>query len=162
MTGAPGDRGRVVGLFLAQARGTPMKKVPEIRAIEGRGLEGCRHAQKKPGHKRQVLLMDVANSRSLGLDMAALKENVSVEGIPLESLPPGQRLRIGDAVLELTGECVPCHKLDLIRPGLLKESWGRRGQLAIVLQGGVLRDGDEVALLDVNPDAPKPIRPKLP
>ncbi len=94
--------------------------------------------------------------------MAALKENVSVEGIPLESLPPGQRLRVGVVVLEITGECVPCHKLNLIRPGLLKESWGRRGQLAIVLREGVLHEGDEVALLDVNPDVPKPIRPKLP
>ncbi len=155
-------RGTVVGLFLAQERGTPMKRVTEARAIDGRGLEGCRHALKKPGSKRQVLLMDVENSRALGLEMAAVKENISVEGIPLESLPPGQRLGIDEVVLEITGECVPCHKMNLIRPGLLKESWGRRGQLAMVLRAGVMHEGDAVVLLDVNPDAPKPIRPKLP
>ncbi|RKH48313.1 hypothetical protein D7X12_00515 [Corallococcus sicarius] len=46
--------------------------------------------------------------------------------------------------------------------GALKESWGRRGQLARVLKAGTVREGDPVRLLDVNPDAPRVIRPKLP
>ncbi|WP_395809969.1 MOSC domain-containing protein [Archangium minus] len=65
-------------------------------------------------------------------------------------------------VVELTEPCAPCSKLERIRQGLLKESWGRRGQLAQVLRGGTVREGDGVRLLDVNPDAPRPIRPKLP
>ena len=39
---------------------------------------------------------------------------------------------------------------------------GRRGQLARILRGGVVREGDGVTVLDVNPEAPCVIRPKLP
>ena len=155
--------GVVTHLFLAQARGTPMLRVPEARALEGRGLEGCRHTKWKPGHARQVLLLDATSHAALHLEPGALKENVVVAGVPLEALPPGQRLALGAEVLvELSGPCVPCWKLDALRPGLLSAAWGQRGQLARILRGGLVREGDAVEVLDVNPDAPRIIRPKLP
>lgn len=155
--------GRIEGLFLAQAKRTPMLPVAEAEAIAGQGLAGCRHAERAPGGKRQVLLMDRASIAALGLPPAALKENVLIAGLPLESLPPGQRLALGpEVVVELTEQCVPCQRLEAIRPGLLKESWGRRGQLARVIAGGTLRVGDEARLLEVNPDAPRKPMPKLP
>jgi MOSC domain-containing protein YiiM len=155
-------RGRVLHLFLAQASGTPVKPVAEALAVATRGFEGDRHSRRTPGGSRQILLADVQNLRDLDVPAGALKENVVVEGIALETLPAGQRLKVGGAVVELSGPCVPCHKVEALRPGLLRESWGRRGQLARVLEGGPVRVGDRVELLDVNPDAPKPIRPKLP
>ncbi|HEX5753256.1 MAG TPA: MOSC domain-containing protein [Archangium sp.] len=150
-------------LLLAQERGTPMKRVPEAQAVEGRGFVGDRHGKKKPNGKRQLLLLDEASHVALRLGPGELKENVVISGLPLESLPPGQRLALGaEVVVELTEPCVPCSKLERIRPGLLKESWGQRGQLARVLRGGTVREGDGVRLLDINPDVPRPIRPKLP
>jgi MOSC domain-containing protein YiiM len=155
--------GTIRALLLAQERGTPMKRVPEAQAVEGRGFVGDRHGKKKPHGKRQLLLLDMTSTEALRLSVGELKENVVLSGIPLESLPAGQRLALGaEVVVELTEPCVPCSKLERIRPGLLKESWGQRGQLARVLRGGMVREGDEVRLLDVNPDAPRPIRPKLP
>lgn len=155
--------GRIEAVLLAQDRGTPMLRVAEASAVTQRGLEGDRHAKRKLGHARQVLLLDSRSLETLRLAIGQLKENVVVSGVALEALPAGQRLRLGERVIvELTGPCVPCHKLNALRPGLLKESWGQRGQLARILEGGSLREGDEVVLLDVNPDAPKPIRPKLP
>lgn len=155
--------GTVRALLLAQERETPMKRVPEVQAVEGRGFVGDRHGKKKPHGKRQVLLLDAASHAALGLDVGVLKENVVISGLPLEALPAGQRLALGEeVVLEVTEPCVPCSKLNRIRPGLLSESWGQRGQLAKVLRGGTVREGDGVRLLDVNPDAPRPIRPKLP
>lgn len=155
--------GTIRALLLAQERGTPMKRVTEALALEGRGFEGDRHGKRKPGGKRQLLLLDEASHVALRMGPGELKENVVVAGLPLESLPPGQRLALGaEVVVELTEPCVPCSKLERIRPGLLKESWGQRGQLARVLRGGMVREGDTVRLLEVNPDAPRPIRPKLP
>jgi MOSC domain-containing protein YiiM len=141
-----------------------MRQVPAARAVAGHGLEGCRHARKwKEGHARQLLLLDVASHAALGLPLGALKENVALEGLPLESLPAGQRLALGpEVVVELSGPCVPCARLNALRPGLLKEAWGQRGQLARILVGGALQAGDAVRLLDVNPAAPRPIRPRLP
>jgi MOSC domain-containing protein YiiM len=155
--------GIIKSLFLAQERGTPMRRVPEARAVEQHGFEGDRHQRRAVGHKRQLLLLDEAQRAALGVPEGALKENVLVEGLPLDALPPGQRLALGaEVVVELTEPCVPCWKLDALRPGLLKDSWGRRGQLARVLKPGIVREGDAVHLLDVNPDAPRIIRPKLP
>lgn len=139
-----------------------MEPVSEAEALVGRGLDGCRHAKKKPNSKRQVLLVDDASRALLKLAPGALKENVLVEGLPLNDLPAGQRLRLGSAVVEITGPCTPCWKLDKLRPGLLSASWGKRGQLARVVAGGRFRLGDTVSLAGVNPDAPKPINPKLP
>jgi MOSC domain-containing protein YiiM len=140
-----------------------MLRVPEALAIEGRGFEGDRHSRRTLGHKRQLLLLDESSRAALDVAVGALKENVLVAGLPLDALPPGQRLALGnEVVVELTEPCVPCWKLDALRPGLLRESWGRRGQLARVLRGGIVHEGDSVRLLDVNPDAPRPIRPKLP
>ncbi|WAS86005.1 MULTISPECIES: MOSC domain-containing protein [unclassified Corallococcus] len=155
--------GIIKALFLAQERGTPMRRVPEARAVEQHGFEGDRHQRRAVGHKRQLLLMDEAQRQSLDVPGGALKENVLVEGLPLDALPPGQRLALGgEVVVELTEPCVPCWKLDALRPGLLKDSWGRRGQLARVLKAGTVHEGDTVRLLDVNPDAPRIIRPRLP
>ena len=155
--------GTIRALLLAQERGTPMKRVPEAQAVEGRGFMGDRHGKKKPNGKRQLLLLDEASHAALRLGPGELKENVVISGLPLEALPPGQRLALGaEVVVELTEPCVPCSKLERIRPGLLKDSWGQRGQLARVLRGGTVHEGDGVRLLDVNPDAPLPIRPKLP
>jgi MOSC domain-containing protein YiiM len=150
-------------LLLAQERGQPMKRVVEARAVEQRGLEGDRHARKRAGGKRQLLLLDEASHAVLRVGVGELKENVVVAGLPLEALPVGQRLALGaEVVVELTEPCVPCSKLERLRPGLLKEAWGKRGQLARVLRGGVVREGDSVRLLDINPEAPRPIRPRLP
>ena len=155
--------GMVTGLFLAQEKRSPMLQVEAATAIAGHGLDGCRHARRAPGGKRQVLLMDPASIEGLDLAPGALKENILVAGLALETLPPGQRLALGpEVVVELTEACVPCQRLEAIRPGLLKASWGRRGQLARVLVGGGLRVGDEARLLDINPDAPRKPRPKLP
>jgi MOSC domain-containing protein YiiM len=159
---ASGAVGRVLHLFLAQVSGAPVKPVAEALAVATRGFEGDRHTRRSPGGKRQLLLVDAQNLRDLDVPAGTLKENVVLEGIALETLPPGQRLKVGEAVLELTGACEPCHKVEAIRPGLLRESWGRRGQLARVLEGGPVRVGDQVELLDVNPASPKPIRPNLP
>lgn len=152
----------MVQLFLAVAPQSPMKRVQQAMALAGCGLDGCRHAARKPGGKRQLLLVDGAELAALEVAPGLMKENVVISGIPLESFPPGQRLRVGEALIELTEQCVPCHKLELIRPGLLQQSFGRRGQLGRVIKGGVIREGDEVQVLEVNPMAPKRIQPKLP
>ena len=155
--------GTIRALLLAQERETPMKRVPEAQALEGRGFVGDRHGKKKPHGKRQLLLLDEASHGALRLGPGELKENVVISGLPLESLPPGQRLALGaEVVVELTEPCVPCSKLERIRPGCSRSPGASAAQLARVLRGGTVREGDGVRLLDVNPDVPRPIRPKLP
>ena len=36
-------KGRVAAIYIAEARGMPMQSVEEVRAVEGKGLEGDRY-----------------------------------------------------------------------------------------------------------------------
>ncbi len=135
--------GRIVALYLCLAHRQPMVPVHEAEAVSDLGLAGDRHA--KEGSARQVLFMDVETLRAFGLKPGMVKENVTVEGLDLASLRRGQVLFVGDEVtLEVTGACLPCERMDEIRPGLRAELEGRRGVLGVVLNGGVLRVGDPV------------------
>src|SRR5215470_13596858 len=103
----PAPTGVVHALRLAGALGEPMRTVDSAVAETERGFVGDRHARRRPGHARQLLLVDEAELELLRLPGGALKENVLLRGIPLESLEAGQRLHLGpDVVVELTGPCI--------------------------------------------------------
>ncbi len=134
--------GTVVALQLCPGHRLPMISRSEVRAVAGLGLEDDFHAR---GGRRQVLLIDLEILDALGLKPGQVKENLTVRGLGLQRLPAGTRLRVGsEAVLELTGPCTPCFRMDEIRPGLQAELQGRRGVLARVIAGGLIRVGDPV------------------
>ena len=83
-----------------------------------------------------------------GLEAGAFKENITTRGLDVMSLERGQRVRVGQALLEATVPCTPCDFIDSIRPGLQEESRGQRGMLFRVLEGGQVRVGDPVTVLD--------------
>ncbi len=136
----------VLHLFLSQAHRLPMKEVDSVCALENRGLEGCAHA--RPGGLRQVLLMDEETLQQLDIAPGAVKENITTRGLPVQRLRPGQRLRIGEALLEVTVPCHPCARMNEIRPGLEAELRGRRGMLCRVVEGGRIVRGDRIELLE--------------
>ncbi len=76
-----------------------------------------------------------------------IRENVTTDGLNVNSLQIGQQLRIGEARLEVSEVCNPCDQMEAIRPGLRKGLWGRRGMLCRVLEGGVIRRGDSIEKL---------------
>ena len=136
----------VLRLFITLIHRQPMREVEETVAIENRGLQGCAHG--RIGGRRQVLLMEVETLEELGLQPGVVKENITTRGIALHGLRAGQRLRVGEATLEVTFPCEPCRRMDEIRSGLQRELHGRRGMLCRVVQGGRIRRGDGIAVLD--------------
>jgi MOSC domain-containing protein YiiM len=138
---------RVLHLFRCLRHRLPMQPLDQARAIADSGLQGCAHG--RSGSPRQVLLMDIETLTELGLVPGAIKENITTQGLDLHSLPRGQRLRIGDAILEVTLPCEPCKLMDDIRPGLQQQLRGRRGQLCRVIQSGLIRPGDPIHLLSL-------------
>ena len=139
----------VVNLQLCPGNHLPMEPVTSAKAIENLGLEGDRHA--KADSKRQVLLIEAETLEKLGLRAGDVRENITTRGIALMELPLGTRLRIGEAMLELTVECEPCNLMDQLRPGLKETLKGQRGMLACVAQSGTLSVGD--AILVESPSA---------
>ena len=132
---------RVLHLFRAPQRRLPMEELPEVRAVEGRGFAGCAHA--RPGN-RQVLLVDKETLEVMELRPGVIRENITTEGLNVNSLVPGQQLRVGETRLEVSGACTPCDQLEKLRPGLRRELRGRRGTLCRVTTGGVIRRGDPI------------------
>jgi MOSC domain-containing protein YiiM len=134
--------GSVTHLWIQERSAAPMTGVAEATAKANHGFEGCRHA--RPGRKRQVLLIDAETLQAFDLAPGRVKENVTTSGIAIQLLPPGARVRLGTAVLEITGPCEPCGFMDSIRPGLREATMDKRGVLARVIEGGHVRVGDVV------------------
>src|SRR5712692_8786697 len=132
----------VVHLFRCVTHRLPMVAHDEILAVGDRGFAGCAHG--RPGGRRQVLLMDIETLEEMGVASGAVKENITTRGIELRALKTGERLRIGEALLEVTMRCDPCDRMDEIRPGLKEELRGRRGMLFRVVEGGRIRVGDSI------------------
>ena len=73
-----------------------------------------------------------------------VKENITTYGIDFQSLATGNMLHIGNCVLEITGPCDPCARMDEIRMGLQEELRGQRGWLCRVKEVGEVRRGDRI------------------
>ncbi len=135
----------VLRLFICPVLGEPVREVVEARALADWGLDGCAHARR--GSKRQVLLMDAETLEAMDLHPGQVKENVLTRGLSLRGLQHGQRLRAGDALLEVTMPCAPCNLMESIRPGLETQMRGKRGMLCRVLEDGLMRPGDSIEVL---------------
>jgi MOSC domain-containing protein YiiM len=122
-----------------------MKSVDAARAIADRGFADCIHA--RPGGKRQVLLVEKETLAEFNLTPGVLRENITTVGLNTSDLRVGQRIAIGEAVLEVTIPCEPCYHMDEIRMGLQESLRDRRGVLCRVVRGGRISRGDQIELL---------------
>ena len=137
---------RVYNLFRATKVRLAMEELEEAKVLADFGIEGCAHA--RGGGKRQVLLVDRETLEAMELRPGILRENITTDGLNVNGLAIGQKLRIGATVrLEVGLVCTPCDQMERIRPGLRKELWGRRGMLCRVLEGGIIQAGDLIEKL---------------
>ena len=137
------QQGTITDLHIARVKGTPSDPVQEATALSGLGLEGDRSAYE--GSLRQVLFMDKETLDEFGLAPGQVKENITMTGLDLSQTKTGQKFLIGDDVtMEIVGDCEPFGKMDAIKPGLMEKLDKRRGMLAKVINGGVIKVGDTV------------------
>ncbi|MEI5583613.1 MULTISPECIES: MOSC domain-containing protein [unclassified Agromyces] len=155
----------------------------EVVLVAGHGVEGDAHAgttvtrrsrfrgTRTEPNRRQVHLIQGELFDELAVEghevaPGELGENVTTTGVDLLALPLGTRLRLGaSAEVELTGLRTPCVQIDRFQPGLMvrmiRRERGatrlRAGVMAVVLEGGVVRPGDAIAIdLPAGPHEPLP------
>ncbi len=136
----------VLHVFQAVTRGQPVREYDEAFAVENKGFKDCIHG--RPGSPRQLLLVDVETLEEFGIAPGRVKENITTRGIKLGGLSLGQRMRVGETLLEVTKECEPCHQMDAIQQGLQEAIRGRRGILCRVVEAGRIRRGDEIEIVE--------------
>lgn len=121
------------------------------------GLEGD-HYHAVRSTKRQVTLIQAehvdAIARYLGLaslDPASLRRNVVISGINLLALKD-KRIQVGEALLEYTGLCHPCSRMEqTLGVGGYNAVRGHGGITARVLEPGAIRCGDIVSVRSDSP-----------
>jgi MOSC domain-containing protein YiiM len=164
--------GRLEQIFLRPGRRSPVLSVATATALASLGLEGDRSAAGAParpeGSKRQVTLIQaehlpvIAALMKVGaVDAAALRRNLVVSGLNLlaaKTLFKNQAmvLRIGEVVLEVTGPCEPCSRMEeILGAGGYNAMRGHGGLTARVLAGGELYAGNAVTCDPAPADAPQ-------
>ena len=145
--------GAVDWIGLRPGRDVAMEEVGEVVAETGSGLVGDRY--RGGSGKRGITLIQAehlpviaALSGHGSIAPATLRRNLVVSGIPLVALK-GRRFRVGEVVLEGTDSCDPCSRMEAaLGPGGFNAMRGHGGLCARILQGGTIRRGDAVVVLN--------------
>jgi MOSC domain-containing protein YiiM len=131
-------------------RRADMVAATEVEALAGRGLTGD-HRARRPGSDRQVTLIQAEHLEVVGallgqlrVDPGLTRRNLVVSGINVLALKD-QVFAIGDALLEGTGPCEPCSRMEAnLGLGGYNAMRGHGGITARIVVGGILRLGDTV------------------
>ena len=149
-------KGKVLAVCTSAQKGTQKQPVAEIALQEDWGIVGDAHA----GHwHRQVSLLayeKIEEFRKRGADVAfgAFGENIVCEGFDLRALPVGTRFQIGDCLLELSQIGKACHSHCEIYKVVGDCIMPREGVFTIVLKGGVVKPGDDITMIEADPNRP--------
>ncbi len=146
------QRGCVQWIGLRPGREEPMVTVQAVDVEIGSGLVGDRYKGNVES-TRQITLIQAEHLVALGsvlgrapIDPGLLRRNIVVTGINLLALHQA-RFRIGPVLLEGTGLCHPCSRMEAaLGPGGYNAMRGHGGITAKVLEAGRVRLGDEVSL----------------
>jgi MOSC domain-containing protein YiiM len=142
--------GRVEWIGLRPERRAPLASVGEAEAIAGYGLAGDHYASKSNG-KRQVTLIQAEHLEAVAklldrgdVQPGLVRRNIVVSGINLYALRNG-RFRIGDVLLEGSGPCEPCSRMEeVLGEGGYNAMRGHGGITARILEAGALVVGADV------------------
>ncbi len=138
---------KVVAVNTSDKKGVVKKRVEKALVKEGYGLEGDAHGG---DWHRQVSLLGIESYRHMRrlakeeLCPGIFAENITTEGIELHTIPVGTKLRLGEAVLEITQIGKACHHGCEIFKKVGDCVMPREGVFARVVQGGLVKTGDPI------------------
>lgn len=126
--------GRIVWIGIRPARRQPVIAVQAVIAEAGKGLVGDRYKTSTNG-PRQVTLIQAEHLAAIAsylrrdsIDPEMLRRNIVVQGINLLAMKD-KCFQIGRALLEYTGQCHPCSRME--------ENLGVSGYNAVRGHGGI-------------------------
>ena len=151
---APMRPGIIVWIGLRPARRQQLLAVSHAELDPDGGLIGD-HYQSRSNHARQVTLIQAEHIATIAaclgigpIDPARLRRNVVVSGINLHALK-GRRFSLGSALLEATGKCHPCSRMEeVLGVGGYNAVRGHGGVTARIVAPGTVTLGDAIRGVD--------------
>lgn len=147
------QKGKVEWIGLRPAKREAINIVESAEATTEKGLVGDRYSGQSG--KRQVTLIQKEHLEAVAkfldkpaIDVALTRRNILVSGINLLALKDHQ-FRIGDSViLETTGHCHPCSRMEEnFGEGGYNAMRGHGGLTARVIADGTIKVGDVIELI---------------
>lgn len=142
--------GELVWIGLRPAPQAAMLLVEEVLAEAESGLAGDRYCG---SGKRQVTLIQWEHLAVFSsfvrqqVTPELLRRNLAIRGINLLALK-NRTFKIGETVLQTTGQCHPCSRMEqVLGPGGYNAMRGHGGLTARIVRSGVLRLGDRLTVL---------------
>lgn len=146
------SNGRVVGIYIAPAAGSPMQELSEVQAIAGAGLAGDRYCtgegsfnKEKPGN-RQVTFINARFFYGTPFAHGDSRRNIVTFGVELNRLV-GREFQIGQARFRGVKYCDPCNRPSKLvgKSASFQEALLDAGGLvAEVLESGLISVGNEI------------------
>jgi MOSC domain-containing protein YiiM len=141
--------GTVLAVCTSLKKGTRKRNVERAELRPNWGVVGDAHAA---DWHRQVSLLaweSIEKMRALGLNVnvGSFAENITTQGLSLVDLPVGTRLRLGEALVEVTQIGKVCHERCAIYYQAGDCVMPREGIFVRVHEGGQVQVGDMVTVL---------------
>ena len=147
------QKGKVEWIGVRTKKKEEVSVVESIKVKKRTGIVGD-HFKCTISGKRQVTLIQKEHlnviSSILGkkrFDPTLTRRNIVISGINLLSLK-NQQFRIGSVILETTGICAPCKRMEEnLGPGGYNAMRGHGGITATVIEEGEIKLGDKIELI---------------
>ncbi len=143
--------GRVIALSISRTKGIPKTNVKSATLVEDWGIKGDVHAGKWHRQVSFLAMESIQKMHAKGLKVrpGALAENITTEFIDVPNLQIGNRVRLGEAELEITQIGKECHTKCAIYYRAGDCVMPREGVFAKVVKGGTIHVGDGVDVVPV-------------
>ncbi|MCP3941779.1 MAG: MOSC domain-containing protein [Desulfobacteraceae bacterium] len=142
---------KIVSIAVSKKKGTVKKCVDQAELIENHGIKDDAHAG--DWHRQLSFLahesIQALSTKDFKIGFGDFAENVATIGIDWKSQKIGQRITLGDDVLvEVTQIGKECHKRCAIYYRTGDCIMPKEGVFAKILNGGIIKVGDNIALVN--------------
>lgn len=145
-------KGKIKAISISKQQGTSKYNVPKAELEIGLGIVGDAHAGN--WHRQVSLLAEesIQKLRAKGVQVTSgsFAENITTEGINLQKLTIGSKLRLGPIVeIEITQLGKNCHSACRIFQQIGDCIMPREGIFAKVIKSGQIKIGDTIEILTI-------------
>lgn len=137
---------KVISVNISDRKGVCKIPVKSIKLIKDYGIENDAHAGV---NNRQVSLLAVESIRKFNnIKPGDFAENITTEGIELYKIKIGTKIKIGEALLEITQIGKQCHKDCEIKKLIGECAMPKEGIFAKVLESAEIKKGDNIIIVN--------------